>query len=133
MFCSRADVEHSHNCTVLLCMVVFRTSGRYTKIACRELRLSDYGITDGQAVRINDMVVITFWHNNAVPTGKAINTTVLPDDFRPQANKIGTAIYVGASSDSSHGHSIVKPDGYIYLDSTITRLRAEVTIAYTVK
>lgn len=104
-----------------------------TKIACGELDLSAYGITSGQAVRINNVVIITFWHNAAVPTGKAINTVALPDDFRPQANKVGTAVYMDSSSTIALGTSIVKPDGHIYLDSAITRVRIEATIAYTIK
>lgn len=103
------------------------------KIACSEINLSDYGITEGQAVRINNVVIITFWHNAAVPTGKPMNTVALPDDFRPQANKVGTAIYMDSSSYASLGTSIVKPDGYIYLDSAITRVRIEATIAYKIK
>ena len=79
------------------------------------------------------MVIITFWHNAAVPTGKAINTVVLPDDFRPQANKVGTAVYMDASSAVALGTTIVKQDGYIYLDSAITRVRIEATIAYIIK
>ena len=104
-----------------------------TKIACGELNLSAYGITSGQAVRINNVVIITFWHNAAVPTGKAINTVALPDDFRPQANKVGTAVYMDSSSNVALGTSIIKPDGYIYLDSAITRVRIEATIAFTIK
>ncbi len=104
-----------------------------TKIACGEIDLSAYGITSGQAVRINNVVIITFWHNAALPTGKAINTVALPDDFRPQANKVGTAVYMDSSSTIALGTSIVKPDGHIYLDSSITRVRIEATIAYTIK
>lgn len=126
-------VEHSYNCMVLLCSLFFWPSGHYTKIACGELDLSAYGITSGQAVRINNVVIITFWHNAAVPTGKAINTVALPDDFRPQANKVGTAVYMDSSSTIALGTSIVKPDGHIYLDSAITRVRIEATIAYTIK
>lgn len=128
-----AAVEHSYNCMVLLCRALFGVSGRYTKIACGELDLSAYGITSGQSVRINNVVIITFWHNAAVPTGKAINTVALPDDFRPQANKVGTAVYMDSSSTIALGTSIVKPDGHIYLDSAITRVRIEATIAYTIK
>ncbi|CAM4241729.1 hypothetical protein [Enterocloster bolteae] len=104
-----------------------------TKIACVELDLSAYGITSGQAVRINNVVIITFWHNTAVPTGKAMNAVALPDDFKPTTNKVGTAVYMDSSSAVALGTSIVKPDGYIYLDSAITRVRVEATIAYTVK
>ena len=106
---------------------------RNTKIACVELDLSAYGITSGQAVRINNVVIITFWHNTAVPTGKAMNAVALPDDFKPTTNKVGTAVYMDSSSAVALGTSIVKPDGYIYLDSAITRVRVEATIAYTVK
>ncbi len=109
------------------------TNGRNTKIACVELDLSAYGITSGQAVRINNVVIITFWHNTAVPTGKAMNAVALPDDFKPTTNKVGTAVYMDSSSAVALGTSIVKPDGYIYLDSAITRVRVEATIAYTVK
>ena len=104
-----------------------------TKIACEELDLSAYGITSGQAIRINNVVIITFWHNTAVPTGKAMNAVALPDDFKPTTNKVGTAVYMDSSSAVALGTSIVKPDGYIYLDSAITRVRVEATIAYTIK
>ena len=126
-------VEHSYNCMVLLCSLFFWPSGHYTKIACVELDLSAYGITSGQAVRINNVVIITFWHNTAVPTGKAMNAVALPDAFKPTTNKVGTAVYMDSSSAVALGTSIVKPDGYIYLDSAITRVRVEATIAYTVK
>lgn len=104
-----------------------------TKIACGELDLSEYGITSGQAVRINNVVIITFWHNTAVPTGKAMNAVALPDAFKPTTNKVGTAVYMDSSSTIALGTTIVKPDGHIYLDSAITRVRIEATIAYTIK
>ena len=104
-----------------------------TKIACGELDLSEYGITSGQAVRINNVVIITFWHNTAVPTGKAMNAVALPDAFKPTTNKVGTAVYMNSSSTIALGTTIVKPDGHIYLDSAITRVRIEATIAYTIK
>ena len=106
---------------------------RNTKIACGELDLSEYGITSGQAVRINNVVIITFWHNTAVPTGKAMNAVALPDAFKPTTNKVGTAVYMDSSSTIALGTTIVKPDGHIYLDSAITRVRIEATIAYTIK
>ena len=111
----------------------FYTAVLNTKIACGELDLSEYGITSGQAVRINNVVIITFWHNTAVPTGKAMNAVALPDAFKPTTNKVGTAVYMDSSSTIALGTTIVKPDGHIYLDSAITRVRIEATIAYTIK